>query len=173
VPPESEQAFDPFPALRALADAAVDFVVVGGVAGGAHGSSYPTYDLDVAYARNRENLERLAEALRSLGARLRGAPTDVPFLLDARTLEAGAKFTFQTDMGDLDILGDAAGAPPYDRLRAEALSIDVDGRRIRVASLDHLIAMKEASARTKDKLMATEYRTLSDVLRAPRPEPSG
>jgi len=28
--------------------------------------------------------------------------------------------------------------------------------------------MKEASGRTKDKLMATEYRVLSDELRAPK-----
>jgi hypothetical protein len=173
VPRDSEPQFDPLPALRALADAGVDFVVIGGVAGGAHGSSYPTYDLDVAYARDPENLERLVEALRSLRARLRGAPTDIPFLLDAKTLEAGANFTFETEMGDLDILGDAAGAPPYERLRADATMIDIDGRPIRIASLDHLIAMKEAAGRTKDKLMATEYRTLSDVLRAPRSEPSG
>jgi hypothetical protein len=33
--------------------------------------------------------------------------------------------------------------------------------------LDHLIAMKEAAGRPKDKLMATEYRVLSDELRAP------
>ena len=38
------------------------------------------------------------------------------------------------------------------------------------ASLDHLIAMKEAAGPTKDKLMATEYRVLSDELRAPKPE---
>jgi hypothetical protein len=166
VPPDSEPPFDPLPALRALVDAGVDFVVIGGVAGAAHGSSYPTYDLDVAYARDPENLERLAEALRSLRARLCGAPTDVPFLLDAKTLEAGANFTFETDMGELEILGDAAGAPAYRRLRADATTIDIDGRPIRIASLDHLIAMKEAAGRTKDKLMATEYRTLSDVLRA-------
>jgi len=36
-----------------------------------------------------------------------------------------------------------------------------------VASLDHLIAMKEAAGRPKDKLMATEYRGLSDLLRKP------
>ena len=43
--------------------------------------------------------------------------------------------------------------------------LEIEGVQIEVASLDHLIAMKEASARTKDKLMATEYRVLSDELR--------
>ena len=46
--------------------------------------------------------------------------------------------------------------------------MEVEGAPLLVASLDHLIAMKEASGRTKDKLMASEYRVLSDVLRAPR-----
>ena len=45
---------------------------------------------------------------------------------------------------------------------------EVEGELIFVASLDHLIAMKEAAGRTKDKLMATEYRVLSDELRAPK-----
>lgn len=170
MPSEPEPPFDPLPALRALADAGVDFVVIGGVAGGAYGSSFTTYDLDIAYARDPQNLERMAQALRSIGARLRGAPADLPFLLDAKTLGAGANFTFDTDLGSLDILGDAAGAPPYDRLRAEANTIEIAGRPMLFASLDHLIAMKEAAGRTKDKLMATEYRTLSDVLRAPRAE---
>ena len=48
--------------------------------------------------------------------------------------------------------------------------IDVRGHRVRVASLDHLIAMKEATGRTKDKLHATELRVISDELRAPKGE---
>ena len=40
------EPIDPLSLLERLADAGVDFVVIGGVAGGAHGSSYPTYDLD-------------------------------------------------------------------------------------------------------------------------------
>jgi hypothetical protein len=166
--PDPEEAFDPAPALVVFAEAGVDFVVIGGVAGGAHGSSYGTFDLDLAYARDAENLERIAGVLHTLDAKLRGAPPDVPFLLDAKTLAAGANFTFTTSLGSIDLLSDPAGSPPYEQLRRKATVIDVRGHPVRVASLDHLIAMKEAAGRPKDKLMATEYRVLSDELRAPR-----
>jgi hypothetical protein len=158
----SAETFDPIALLEALADANVDFVLIGGVAGGAHGSAYPTYDVDVMYARDRDNLERLASVLRALGASLRGAAEDLPFPLDAKTLENGGNFTFQTRFGPLDVFAFPSGAPPYERLRADSESVEIGGRTMRVASLDHLIAMKEAAGRTKDKLMATEYRELAD-----------
>ena len=82
-PPAPPRPFRPKPILETLVRHRVDFVLVGGLAGVARGSSYPTYDVDIAYARDRPNLERLAAALRELGATLRGAPPDVPFLLDA------------------------------------------------------------------------------------------
>jgi hypothetical protein len=163
--------FQPKPILRTLLEHGVDFVLIGGLAGIARGSSYPSYDVDIAYARTETNLERLASALNDLGATLRGAPRDLPFQLDARTLKAGAHFTFETRYGSLDLLTDPDGAPPYEKLKAGAGSpAEVEGELIFVASLDHLIAMKEASGRTKDKLMATEYRVLSDELRAPKLE---
>ncbi len=168
MPLDAEELFEPAPLIGALAKAQVDFVVIGGVAGGSYGSAFTTFDLDVAYARDPENLERLAAALQSLGAVLRGAAPDLPFQLDAETLRQGMNFTFDTKLGPFDILGEPSGAPPYDKLRADATIIEVRGSKVRVASLDHLIAMKEAAGRTKDKLMATEYRVLSDELRAPR-----
>jgi hypothetical protein len=167
VPLGAEQ-FDPVPLLAALGDASVDFVVIGGVAGGAYGSAYATGDLDVAYARDHENLVRLAGVLANLGATLRGAPPEVPFLLDAKTLANGANFTFLTQYGSLDILAEPAGAPPYAQLEASATVVEIRGHDVRIASLDHLIAMKEAAGRPKDKLMATEYRVLSDAIRAPK-----
>ena len=65
-------------------------------------------------------------------------------------LENGANFTFDTRYGPLDILADLAGAPTYATLRegaGEELVVERGG--IRVASLDHLIAMKEAARRRK------------------------
>jgi hypothetical protein len=161
--------FQPKAILRKLLEHDVDFVLIGGLAGIARGSSYPSYDVDIAYARDPKNLERLASALRDLGATLRGAPPDLPFQLDAQALKAGSLFTFETPYGSLDILSDPDGAPAYAKLKAATgAPAEVEGELIHVASLDHLIAMKDASARVKDKLMATEYRNLSDELRAPK-----
>lgn len=161
-----DEEFDPALILRVLDGHRVDYVVLGGLAGLAHGSRYPTNDTDIAYDRSRDNLERLSAALIELGATLRGAPKDLPFVPDAATLAQGANFTFDTVHGPLDILGDPAGAPPYASLRDSSLTTTLFGVRVAVAGLDHLIAMKEAAGRPKDLLMASEYRVISDELRA-------
>jgi transcriptional regulator with XRE-family HTH domain len=151
------------PLLGALIRNGVDFVVVGGVAGWIHGSAYPTYDLDVAYSRNRGNLERLARALTELNVRWRGGPPDLPIELDATMLDNGANFTFDTPFGMFDVLGELSGIRDYEDLRHEARIEFYDGLEIRVASLDHLIAMKRSADRVKDRLMIMEYKELSGL----------
>ena len=47
-------------AVRTFHEAGIRFVVIGGVALAAHGSSYATKDVDFAYAVDLENIERLA-----------------------------------------------------------------------------------------------------------------
>lgn len=150
------------PLLETLERHGVDFVVVGGVAGLAQGSSYPTYDLDVAYSRDAPNLRRLARALAEITVTLRGAPADLPFRPDAQTLANGANFTFDTAFGSFDILGDVAGIKSYDDLRRGSQLKRIAGVDVRVASLDHLICMKRAANRTKDQLMVVEYVELAD-----------
>lgn len=169
--PPPEQPLRARELFALLARHGVDFVVVGGLAGLAYGSSYPTYDLDVAYARDLANLERLAAALKELGVTLRGAPADLPFQIDAQTLENGANVSFDTEHGRFDILGDLAGVRSYEQLRAESTTAEIEGTTVRVASLDHLIAMKRAANRTKDKLMVEEYIVLADEQRRARDEP--
>jgi hypothetical protein len=148
--------------LTPLIQHGVDFVLVGGMAGISHGSSYPSYDLDVIYARDRGNIVRLVDALKEIGVRPRGAPPELPFLLDARTIENGSNFTFVTPHGDFDILDHADGMPGYDELKAAAEVREIIGLEIRVASIDHLIAMKRAANRPKDKLMVEEYIVIAD-----------
>jgi hypothetical protein len=151
--------------LQALSGHDVDFVVIGGMAGLVHGSAYPTYDLDVVYARDRANLERMTTALKELDVTLRGAPSDLPFQLDAQTLANGSNFTFDSPHGSFDILGDAAGMGSYEELSSRAVVATIEEVEVRVASLDHLIAMKRAANRPKDQLMVEEYISLDDQQR--------
>jgi predicted nucleotidyltransferase len=148
--------------LRPLNRHGVDFVIIGGLAGLIHGSAYPTYDLDIAYSRELVNLGRLASALEEIGVTLRGAPSDLRFQPDAATLAAGANFTFDTVHGNFDLLGDVAGISNYEDLRREAVIEKIDGIEVKVASIDHLIAMKRAANRPKDRLMVEEYIVIAD-----------
>lgn len=139
----------PFALLEALTRAGVDFVVVGGVAVVLQASPRFTKDLDIVYADDPENLERLAEVLLAHDTRLRGAE-DVPFVPDARALRQTQILTLTTTLGELDLLLRPDGAPPYADLRAAADRYDIDGVEVRVASIDDMIAMKRAAGRPQD-----------------------
>ena len=153
------------PILDLLSSHGVDFVIVGGLAGTAQGSSYPTFDLDIAYSRDDANLERLASALRELDVTLANASPDLPFQVDATTLRNGANYTFDTAFGRFDVLGDIAGIKSYEGLRDGSQPAELEGRSVRVASIDHLISMKRAARRVKDKLMLEEYIVIADEQR--------
>ena len=60
--------------VRVLADAHVDYIIVGGVAANVHGALRTTLDLDIVYSRTPENVTRLVDALTPYHPYLRGAP---------------------------------------------------------------------------------------------------
>jgi len=151
--------------LFALVDHGVRFILIGGQAGRAWGSPLVTEDFDAVYARDRPNLDRVVAALRELEAKLRvqAVDEDLPFQLDAATLERGFNFTFETNAGDLDLLGLPAGVDGYDELLPNAVEMTMHGHQIRVASLDDLIRMKIAAGRPKDRAAVETLVALRDV----------
>ena len=84
--------------------------MVGGFASQLHGARHQTYDIDFVPAATEANDDRLAAALRELGARLRvDGLTDeearqLPVTIDAATLQAFGSTTWTTDAGPLDVL---------------------------------------------------------------------
>ena len=163
----SEVAFDPMTALRRLLEHDVRFVMIGGFAAALRGSPVITGGLDICCARDDANLERLADALRPLEPRLRGAPPHVSFLLDARTLRAGDHFTFSTSVGPLDILGTPSGTKGFADLNPNATDEVVDGMTVRVASIEDLIRMKRSAGRPKDLIAVEWLSAVRDELAGP------
>ncbi len=142
--------FRPTGLIRELADARVDFVVIGGIAVIAQASPRFTKDLDICYSVEADNLEALGDVLQRLGARLRGIDEDLPFVADQRTLRQTQILCLDTRLGGLDLLVNPAGAPPYPKLRAMADILEIVGVDVRVASIPDLLAMKRAAARPQD-----------------------
>jgi predicted nucleotidyltransferase len=152
--------------LRLLAEHRVECVIVGGVAGWAHGSSQATVDVDVRYSREASNVKRLIQALRSVRATLRGAPRDISFILDEETLRRGLNFTSQTEIGDLDLLGEVRGVGSYDDCLRNSATIEMFGHAFSLLSLKKLIDAKRAAGRSKDLMALPELEALLEHERA-------
>lgn len=136
--------------LRILTEGGVEFIVVGGVAAVAHGSARLTQDLDLVYARDPGNLDRLVAALDPLRPYLRGAPPGLPFRLDVATIFRGLNFTLTTPLGDLDLLGEITGGGGYEDLAAHTITLDLFGVSCRCLDLEWLIRVKRAAGRPRD-----------------------
>jgi predicted nucleotidyltransferase len=136
--------------IRTLVTAGVDFILVGGAAATAHGSTRLTQDIDVVYSRTEQNLLRLVAALGPHSPYPRGAPRGLPFRWDEGTLRNGLNFTLTTSIGDVDIFGEIIGGGTYANLSNDTIELDVFGVRCRCLGLERLIEVKRAAGRPKD-----------------------
>jgi hypothetical protein len=142
--------FEPAELVQTLVDGGVEFVIVGGVTVVLHGMPRSTKDLDICYALDAENLDRLGNVLVDLGAKLRGVPDEVPFVPDGKTLKRTDILTLETPKGAIALLVHPDGAPEYETLRKNAMQMELASRDVLVASIDDLLAMKRAAGRPQD-----------------------
>ncbi len=149
--------------LRLLHGHGIKFVLIGGLAMQARGSSHLTRDVDVLYAREHKNLNLLVDTLNLVHPTLRGAPPDLPFHLDARTLSNTFNLTLVTDLGDLDLIGEIQGSS-FSEIWEGADTMELYDLPIRVASLDDLIHMKKVAGRPKDLVHIMELEALKKLL---------
>lgn len=146
--------------VRELSTHKVEFIIVGGVAAALHGAARATYDLDIVYARAESNIARLVSALEPLHPYLRGAPSGLPFRFDADTIRRGLNFTLTTDLGDLDLLGEIVGGGLFENLVQDTDVIALERHRVRILTLERLIATKRAAGRPRDHDALAELEVL-------------
>jgi predicted nucleotidyltransferase len=130
--------------LPTLVGAGVEFIIIGGVAGILHGSARATYDVDLVYSRDEQNIQQLASVLAAHNPYLRNAPEGLPFVWDSKTIRHGLNFTLTTTIGDIDV----------------AIDIEAFDVCFKCIDLPTLIRIKEAAGRPKDREAIAELRVL-------------
>ena len=136
--------------LKALTAAHVEFILIGGLAAIVHGSARVTYDIDVLYNREADNLGRLTSSLAPFFPYPRGAPKGLPFEWSKNKLQHGCNFTLVTTLGDIDLLGLVPGNGTYETILPNSQPITLAGSTFPVVSLSDLIHLKTAAGRPKD-----------------------
>jgi hypothetical protein len=154
--------------LRTLREHGAEFVIIGGFAVSLQGYVRTTKDVDIVPEPTRESLGRLWAALAAMDARpaeigdFKPQEMPMPFTPEG-LLEGGGNWVVYTTFGRVDLMPyveDADGELTYDELRAAADTIEIDevGHPIFVASVEHLIAMKQHAGRDLDLIDVTALR---------------
>lgn len=143
----SEPVFEPERVVAALNEAGARYVIVGGLAVGAHGVVRATRDLDVVCALESDNMDRVAACLASLGAR-----HPIEGVLTGASLSRPVSFKLETRHGEVQVLNRMRGIPPYEALTKERVLVRVSEKAVApVCSLAHLREMKLAAGRLRDQ----------------------
>ncbi len=151
--------------LKRLTESGVEFVLVGGMAATAHGSSMVTEDVDVCIRFDRGTIERMLAALRGLNPLQRMHPDRAPLSVNPATYEGWRNLYVLTDAGQIDFLGEVTGVGGFDEVVRGAIAVDLGGFSCRVMGLEDLIQAKRALGRPKDMRVAAELEFLRDRLR--------
>ena len=154
--------FQPEAMLRTLEAHGVHYILIGGLAATLHGSPLRTGDANICPARDPENLERLAQALRQMDAKIRtaGEPDGLPFACDARFLRGVELLNLTTRFGDLALSLRPAGTAGYEDLFQHVEHYDLGGLVVPVAALADVIRSKEAANRPKNQAALPTLRSL-------------
>jgi hypothetical protein len=155
--------------LAALENARVDYIVIGGLAAALGGATHVTFDLDITPDRRRDNLDRLAAALRALNAVLVDVPDEIAatFQLDGPALGNGSIWNFITDHGRLDVAFEPSGTSGYIDLRRSARPLRLGELTVHVAALADVIRSKEAADRARDRAVLPDLRRTLELAERP------
>jgi predicted nucleotidyltransferase len=136
--------------IARLVGAGVEFIVVGGLAVIAWGHIRTTRDLDLVPEPSPNNLDRLAGVLHELDGKVETPDGRLGPGAIATFLAAGDRALVATTLGPVDILQGLPQVPRYADLDRDAVTVDLGDLRIRVCSLQALLAMKRAANRPSD-----------------------
>jgi len=158
--------------LQSLADAQVQYVLVGGLAVQLHGFLRATFDIDLVLAMNDENLVRFINVANDYGLQP-GIPVPIDSLRNADQIDQWHRekgmlaFSLrepQTGGSVVDVL--VRPDVTFENLLANAVEGKLFGRRVWIASIEDLLTMKRIANRPKDRL---DIEALEKIMRGEDP----
>ena len=144
---------------RRLVEAEVEFVLVGGFAAVAHGSTLVTRDVDICCRFNEVNLGRIQQALNGLHPVHRSRP-DLPLDLTPEQCASLRNLYLKTDLGALDCLGEVLGVGDFDAVLKQSIQVELPFGRCWILDIDGLICAKEAMNRDHDRITVRQLREI-------------
>ena len=144
--------------LRALTDSGVQFVLVGGFAVQLHGFVRTTIDLDLVLAMDDANLTKFIDVAKQFGL-APIIPVSIDSLKNAKQIDQWHKekrmlaFALrepQVSGSVIDVLVRPEVA--FEQLQIDAATVDLFGRSVKIASIEHLLFMKRIANRPKDRI---------------------
>jgi len=143
----------------------VRFVIIGGQAVILQGAIHLTEDIDICYARDKENLENIVKALSEFNPYLRDAEKELPFIFDVKTLQNGLNFTLTTDVGDIDLFGEVTGLGSYNEVMKFSEIMEIYGIKCNVLTIDGIIKSKKPLKRPKDISVIKEMEAILEIIK--------
>jgi len=157
--------------LESLADAGLEFVIVGGIAARLYGNPRLTHDVDVVPRLDRETWARAVDALWGAGGRPR-IPEPRERVREVEWIERWISekgmlaLSFRSPDGFVEIDFLVGEARRFGELSQRATRIELGGRLFLVAHIDDLIAMKRKAGRPQDLLDAEELQRIKQRIGA-------
>jgi hypothetical protein len=146
-------SFNPEKIIKTLAVFDVSYILIGALAARLQGFPRTTSHADITPAPDVENIEKLADALRKLKARVFTDmnPEGFSFDCSANTLRQSNLWNLITSAGRIDVVFKPTGSMGYKELKKNAVEYEVYGQALFSASLNDIILLKKASDRPQDR----------------------
>ena len=144
------------PLFKALNQADVKYVIVGGLATVLHGYPRFTADIDLVINLEKPEAEKAIRLITSLGLQARLPVDPMDFTVESiRESWIENKnmlvFTFYDPKNPVLIVDVFVREPiPFSELSKKAVMLEMDGEAVPVCDIEHLIAMKQKAGREKD-----------------------
>ena len=145
----------------------VDFVIVGGFAAIAHGSTLMTQDIDVCCSFSLENLLAIQSALRDVHPVHRMTPKRLPLILTEESCKGLKNLYLNTDLGQIDCLSSITGVGDYSVVQTRSVEVELNAGKCKILALDALIEAKMTLGRAKDKNVALQLKAIQERQKRP------